>query len=127
MKEASANTFFDQLGSILQTNQYWLSEETAKDYSPIGVNIGLSQHLDTILYVNEMNKWWLYMSPKMHYDYLFYSVRKMKRPFKKWAKKVKDEDVNMISEYYQINKKKAEDIASILTKDQLKSIKEEMK
>lgn len=122
-----ANTFFDQLGSLLTTNQYWLSEENVPTYNPIGVNVGISQHIDAILHVNEMNKYWLYMSPKMHYDYLFYSLRKVKRPFRKWAKKVKDEDIDMVVAYYQINRNKAEDIVSILTKEQLESIREELK
>ena len=122
----TSNTFFDSLSSILSTKKYWLDEQNERTYSPIGVNIGLSQHIDCILYVNEMNKNWQAVTPRMHYDYFFHSIRKTFRKYAKWAKKHKDEDVEMIKEYYQINKGKAEEYLSILSKEQIEIIRKDM-
>jgi hypothetical protein len=117
--------FIDALDSILRTKEYWYSDD--KDYSPVGVNIGLSQNVDSILWVNEMNVWWRHLSPRMHYDFLFHSIRKMNRQFGKWAKKTKeenDEDIQAVMTYYNVNKQKALDYLRILTPDMIKEVKE---
>ena len=120
-----ANSFFDCLSSILSNKKYWMDSQNEGQYNPIGVNIGLSQHLDSILYVNEMNKNWQVVTPRMNYDYYFYSIRRMFRKYSKWAKKFKDEDITMLMEYYQVNKVKAQDYLSILNEEQLTSIRKE--
>lgn len=120
----ASNPFFDSIGSILTTKKYWMETPyEEKQYAPIGVNIGLSQHLDCILHTNEMNIFWQVLSPRMHYDYFFHSIRQMRRQFRKWAKKkTDDEAITAIQEYYQINKQKAKEYLNILTEKQLESI-----
>jgi len=122
----ATNSFFDCLNSILSNKKYWMNSQTEHEYSPISINIGLSQHLDCILYVNEMNRNWQSVTPIMHYDYMFHSIRKMNRKYNKWAKKFPTEDIDLIKEYYQISKLKAEEYLSILTKDQLETIRQEV-
>ena len=100
------NTFFVLLDSILVNKKYWMtgaSEE--KEYNQFGVNTGISQHLDTILYVNELNQFWQFLTPRMHYDYLFHSIRRMSRKKEKWAKRPqKSRDIDCVREYYGVNK-----------------------
>ena len=50
----------------------------------------------------------------------------MKRPFQKWPKKVKDEDLEIIMEYYQISRVKAEYYQELLSDEQITKIKEDM-
>jgi hypothetical protein len=119
-----SSTFFESLASILSSKKYWLDKEHEAEYAPVGVLIGLSQHLDSILYVNEMNIWWRNVSPRMHYDYFFYSIRKMHRKFGKWAKKINDDDLALVMHVYQVNRDKAQDILELLSPDQLKEVKD---
>ena len=121
------NSPFRFIQSILQTKKYEMNtDQDEKDFSLFFTNLGLSQHLDTILYCNEVNKNWQSLTNRMAYDYLFYSIRKTFRKYGKWAKKFKDEDIEMIKEYYQISKGKAEEYLSILSKEQLDLIKKDM-
>lgn len=119
----NSNPFFDCLNSILTNKEYWYEE--GKEYNPIGINVGLSQHLDSILHVNQLNQCWQHLSPRMHYDYCFYSIRKMKRKYAPWAKKPPaNEDIERVMEYYGCNKRKAEDYLRVLTEEHLKIIRE---
>ena len=95
-------------------------ELSEKGYTPYVVNKALSYFADTILYVNEINQHGL-LDHKMQYEYLLYSVRKGKR-FSKWSKKDTSELVDGISMYFQVNKKRAEEYALILTDDQKQEI-----
>lgn len=120
----SNNPFFDCIGSILTTKKYWMETPyEERQYNAIGMNIAMSQHIDAILHANELNQLYQVLSPKMHYDYLFHSIRQMKRPFRKWAKK-KDEDetIAILMEYYQVNKIRAKEYLNLLNKEELESI-----
>lgn len=114
------NRFFRHLESIQSTKEYNFDFE----YNPHITSIGLSQHVDSVLFVNDMNMYWQFVTPKMHYDYLFSTIRKMKRPFVKWAKKTDSEDIQLIMEEYQISRQKALEYLTILTEDQIKEIRQ---
>jgi len=118
------NPFFDSINSILSSKKYWMETPyEERQYNPIGMNIAMSQHLDAVLYANEMNQFWQVLTPKMHYDYLFRTIRQMKRQFRKWAKKKEpDEAIAAIQEYYQINKIRAKEYLTLLSEKQLESI-----
>ena len=92
-----------------------------KDYNQFIVNKGFSYFKDTVLYANEMN-----INPprqdKQHYDFLFYGVSKDKR-YSKWFKKDKDEDIELIVEYYGVSLAKASEILTLLNEDQIDEIK----
>ena len=128
-EKASPDAFFASMNSIMQPNkEYWFTDQIdEKAYNPFGINTGLSQHIDSILFANEMNCHWLHISKKMHYDYLFYSIRKMQRKYGKWAKKkAKNEDIEAVAEYYQLNRQKAEQTLRIINDTQLAEIKADM-
>ena len=95
-------------------------------YSPYIINNGLSQHMDTIMYANEMNQ---HFSIPKEWQFSFYlnGVPKKKR-YGKWAKKDADSDsINTIMEYYKYSRMEAEQALSVLTEDQLNMIKEKIK
>ena len=48
--------FKEVLPSLLQTKKSIITPENEKEYKPYIVNRAISQHNDTILYVNEMNR-----------------------------------------------------------------------
>lgn len=57
----------------------------------------------------------------MQYDYLFHAVRKTKR-FSAWAKESKYEHLDVIIDYYQVNKSKALSILDRLSEEQVNTI-----
>lgn len=95
-------------------------DSVIKSYEPFPVIQGLSQHVDTVLIANELNKHPM-VTKQMHHDYLFHSIRSKKR-MGKWAKKTKIDKLNIIVEYYQCSKEKAKDYLKILTDEQVKQI-----
>jgi hypothetical protein len=112
---------FDLVEDISYGKKMLISDENEKDYNAFMINRALSYYPDTILYAQEMNVNH-HVDNKMQHDYLFFSIAKRKR-YSKWAKKQITADVKMIQEYYGCNYKRAEEAASILSKDQLKYIK----
>ena len=92
-----------------------------KEYSSFLTNRALSYFNDTIGYANEMNKRH-YLDNLLQFEYLLNIVRPKKR-FSKWVKKENDRDLSLVKEYYGYNNTKALQALSILTSDQLNSIK----
>lgn len=109
--------------SILQTKKY-VEPNEKEQYSKFRTNTVLSNHVDTVLYANEMNMY-PYINDKMHYDYMFNSIRAKKRFFKR-KKQVNHQNVSLVSEYYKYNRKKALEAIQILTDEQLETIKEKL-
>lgn len=110
---------FDYVKSINSKSEY-LGDEL-EDYSSYIVSKALAGSIDCLMIVNELN---LYppLSSKMEYDYYYYSIRKSRR-FAEWLKK----DQNVLDElvqYFQISRRKAQEILSLLSKDDLKEIHE---
>ena len=99
-------------------------ELAAKGYNPWIVNKTLSYFQDTLFYVNEMNKN-SNLSNQLQFDYLLNSINKRKR-FAKQFKKVVSDDVNSIAKYYGYNLKRAEEVLSILTAEQIRTIKQKL-
>ena len=99
-------------------------ELAAKDYNPWITNKTLSYFQDTILYANEMNKNF-HLTNQQQFDYFLFSINKRKR-FSKQAKKVTSEDVNHIAQYFGYSLKKAEEVLTVLTAEQLKTIKQKL-
>lgn len=99
-------------------------ELAEKGYAPFIVNKALSYFPDTLLYANEVNKL-AHIDNKLQYHYLLNSIRAQKR-FSKWAKKEDSDDLEVVKEYYGYSNEKAYQALSILSKDQLKLIKEKI-
>jgi len=62
---------------------------------------------------------------KMQFDYLLNTVRSMKRPFAKWAKAEKNDDLECIKLVYSLSDSKARDALRLLSKEQIQKLKEQ--
>ena len=95
-----------------------------KKYPAFIVNKLLSAFSDTVMLVNEMNRNH-FLDKDMQFHFLINSIRARKRfsPFLR-ASKLKDLDV--VKEYYGYSNEKAKAALDILTKDQVKLIKEKL-
>lgn len=117
----------DYLNSINQTKENLLDSEDPgwdKNYPPYVINKCMSQHLDTVMYANEMNQWGQ-LPNKLQYDFFINTVRPRKR-FSPWAKKEKMNDLEIVKQYYGYSNEKARQALSILTPDQLSFIKSKL-
>jgi hypothetical protein len=103
-------------------------------YEPWRTNTSLSNHIDTLFYSNLMNINYN-VSNKMHYDYLFYSVRKSKRFSKKKTEldkqlekqyKEEQDNIRLIQEFYKYNYTKSKQVLKILSDDQLETIRKKL-
>lgn len=95
--------------------------EAQNDYSPYIINMMLSNHIDCILLINELNCR-PNISKKMHYNFLIYSIRKGKR-FAKNIKPIEKEDVDLIMEYYNYSRHKAIEALQIIPQEKLNEIR----
>jgi len=122
-KERNKNDLIDVLYSINQSKKNLMSDGTVqpRQYQPFIVNKALSQHLDSVLYANEMNKYYS-LDKKMQYDFLINSLKPRKR-FSPWIKRDTLENLDLVKEYYGYSHNKAIAALRILTKSQLDEIK----
>lgn len=115
---------FDYSNQILYGKKDLIvDEQSEKDYNPFLVNRSLSYHSDCVLFANEMNRRH-FMDKKMQNSFLLNTVRSKKRPFVKWAKPEKNDDIQCIKTVYGFSDSKAEEALRLLSKDQLKQLKE---
>jgi len=115
---------FDYVNSILQNKKdLMVDEATEKEYAPFLVNRSLSYHKDCIMYANEMNQRHL-IDKKLQYHFLLNTVRSQKRPFAKWAKPVKSDDLECIKQIYNFSDTKAREALRILSDEQIQELKE---
>ncbi len=117
-------TPFDFVNQIMQGKKQLIVDElTEKEYVPFIVNKTLSYHKDCLMYVNEMNKRH-FIDKKLQYDFLINTIRSRKRPFIKWAKSEKSEDLECIKQIYGFSDKKAYDALRLLNDEQIQELKE---
>jgi Bacteriophage clamp loader A subunit len=122
----SLDLFKEIIPSILKTNEHLLSnEDEEKDYVPFLVNKSLSQHIDCIFYVNEMNLN-CHLDKKMQYDYLYHSIRKYNRGYQKWFKNTESDNIQLIKEFYGYSTDKAKQVLPLLSKDNIAYIKNKL-
>ena len=95
-----------------------------KKYPAFIINKILSSFSDTIMLVNEMNRNH-FLDKDMQFQFLLNSIRSKKRysPFLR-ANKLKD--IECVKEYYGYSNDKAKSALDILTKDEIKLIKEKL-
>ena len=116
---------FDYVNSILQNKKNLIVDElTEKEYQPFLVNRTLSYHKDCILYANEMNRRHL-TDKKMQYDFLLNTIRSQKRPFAKWVKSEKSEDLECIKQVFGLSNEKAREAKRLLSDEQIQKLKEQ--
>ena len=120
---------FDYVNSISYTKKDLMTgtenDELAEaGYIPFLTNRALANHLDTVLYAQEMNMNH-HLDNKLQYSYLLNTIRPSKR-FAKWAKKEVNSDLDAVREYYGYSYDKAKAVLQILTPDQIRIIKQKL-
>ena len=95
-----------------------------KKYPAFIVNKLLSAFSDTVMFVNEMNRNH-FLDKDMQFQFLLNSIRTKKRysPFLR-ASKLKE--IECVKEYYGYSNDKAKSALDILTKDEIKLIKDKL-
>ena len=99
-------------------------KEWIKKYPAFIINKVLSGFQDTIMLVNEVNRNH-FLDKDMQYSFLLNSIRSKKR-FSPFLRASKLKDIDLVKEYYGYSNEKAKTVLDILTKDQLKLIKEKL-
>ena len=95
-----------------------------KKYPAFIVNKILSGFQDCIMLVNEMNRNH-FVDKDMQFHFLLNSIRSKKR-YSPFLRSSKLKDLDVIKEYYGYNNDKAKTALDILTKDEVKLIKEKL-
>jgi hypothetical protein len=92
-------------------------------YEPYIVNKALSYFPDTVLFADDMNRFFD-VPKKAQYLYLINTIRPRKR-FSKWVKNVgASDDFVAVQKYFSYNNRKTEDALKILTPAQIIVIKQ---
>jgi hypothetical protein len=117
------DVFKEIIPSIQQTKRDLSTEEGFdKSYLPFIVNRSLSFHYDCVMQVNEMNQY-PSLNKKMQYDFLFNSIRGYKRKFEPWQKVIKNENLELIKEYFGYSNEKAKEALTLLNDNQINEIR----
>ena len=95
-----------------------------KKYPAFIVNKILSGFQDCIMLMNEMNRNH-FIDKDMQFHFLLNSIRSKKR-YSPFLRSSKLKDLDVVKEYYGYNNEKAKVALDILTKDEVKLIKEKL-
>ena len=119
--------FKDYLPAINHTKKNLMDSDDPmweKKYPAFMVNKVLSSFSDTIMLTNEMNRNH-FLDRDMQFQFLLNSIRSKKR-FTPFLRASKIKDIECVKEYYGYSNEKAKSALDILTKEQLKLIKERL-
>ena len=116
----------DWMNSINQTKKSLIDEDPDLEtkYPPYIVNRCLSGHVDAIMFANEMNLN-SHLDKKLQYAFLLNTLRSKKR-FSPWIRKDELKTLECIKSYYGYSNEKARQVLSILTEDQITSIRKKL-
>lgn len=104
-----------------------LNATTADHYDDIGdktyttnafmIDRGMSYFLDSIMLAAEITQRH-HMPPQWKYDFYRFAIQpKKSKKFAKWAKQQKDDDIDLIMQAYNVNRRKATQIRSTINND----------
>jgi hypothetical protein len=96
-------------------------------YNPFIINKGFSYFPDLIFFANEMNKGSNFNSdPLLQFNFYYHLLPRRKPRFEKWVKPKKEEELNIIMEYYSYSREKAKQVMGIIDNKQLKLMEKEL-
>ena len=98
-----------------------LDDEFEKNYNPFMVTRALSNNVSDVLWANILNVTPEAFTKRMHYDFLFHTLKAGKR-YGKWAKETKSDEIDAVAEYHQINKQEAERIIDLISREEMERI-----
>ena len=115
---------FDYVNQILYGKKDLIVDaQTEKEYNSFIVNRSLSYHFDCVLFANEMNQRH-FADKKLQNSFLINTIRSRKRPFAKWIKSEKSEDLECIKKYFNYSDMRALEVLPLLSKEQIQQLKE---
>ena len=117
----------DYLNTINQTKENLMDGDDPaweKNYPSFIINKCMSQHLDTIMFANEMNQY-QGLDKKLQYDFFINIVRPRKR-FSPWGKKEKINNLDIVKKFYGYSTEKAMQALRILSNDQIEIIRDKL-
>jgi hypothetical protein len=113
---------FDFANSINHSKDNLIVDDwSEKQYNPFIVNKAMSYGPDTVIAANEMNSR-PHIPHKMQYDFLMHIVRPKKR-YNKWMKPEKEENIEIVKEYFGYGNTKAQQALRILSQADLEGIR----
>ena len=113
---------FDFANSINYTKENLMVDDwSEKQYNAFIINKSLSHGIDTVVAANEMNAR-PHLDAKLQYDFLQGFVRKKKR-FNKWLKAEKEENLEIIKEYFGYSNVRAQEALRLLSETDIEAIK----
>ena len=120
---------FDYINSINQSKENLMrgtynDELAEREFKPFLTNKALSYHQDTILISNMMNMN-AQLDNKLQYEFLLNIVRPKKR-YSKWLKNEVENNVSVISEYYDVPINVAKQYAMVLSNEQIDYLKQKL-
>ena len=116
---------FTYLNSINFSKEDVMIDDVAeKGYNSFLINRSMSYFYDTVGIANVMNRYH-HLDNKLQYHFLINIIRKRKR-FSKWMKPETESDIEVIKEYYGYSNDKAKQVLSILSPENIKSIKQKV-
>ena len=121
-------TPFDFVNAVTHNKNDLFAEEpeqSKKDYAPYIVNKALALYPDCLFYANEMNKLH-HLDTDLQFKYYLNSIRPMKR-YAKWVKRMDDDNLDVVKQYYGYNNKKAKQALSILSDSEVNTIRQKLK
>lgn len=95
-----------------------------KLYTPFVINRCLSYHRDTLFLANEMNANHQ-LDNRLQYHFYLKGVRKRNR-FAKWEKEQKQDDLEIVKEFFNLNTPRAEEYLALLSDEDLQQIRKRM-
>lgn len=115
---------FDVVTTLSHTKKPIIDSSNENDYNAFMINRAFSYYPDTIMHAQEMNSHH-HLDRLLQHDYYLHSVRPKKR-FSKWFKKEQDDTVDLVASYYTCSPRRAREYMRVLTKEQIKKIREVM-
>lgn len=116
----SSSYFFNAISFTKDMKQFTDGEIEA-DYKPFIINRMVSGYRNLVLFAEEMNVH--HNISKKDHLFLYMNMIPKKKRRTLWANKIKNEDIALIMEYYNISYEKAECYMRILTPEQVDHIK----
>jgi len=115
---------FDFLKSVSETKEeLYEYQYFEKDYPPFMINRFLSAAQDTLFFANVMSQL-SHLPKKLQYAFYLTGIDKKKRYFQYSGKGKEGKDLKVIVKYYQCSKEQGLEYLELLSKEQLKKIKE---
>jgi hypothetical protein len=116
----------DWLKSINETKTNLIDEDPLLEskYLPYIINRCLSGHIDSLMFVNEMNINHS-LEYKLQYDFLLNTLRSKKR-FSPWVRKDELVNLQIVKKYYGYSDDKAKQVLPLLSNEQLDIIRQKL-